>query len=567
MRTQSRAEARVSEALRETTRGPSEPARAFVGCRDRLRSDTIRARMNDPSPASDELPMLLEVGALLGSEIAFEDLLVRLVDEVREHMACDRATIFLVDRARGELFSKVAHLPELPEIRLSLGQGVAGWVAQTGEVVSVPTTHSDARFFAGVDELTGYRTESILAIPMIDRVDEVIGVVQLLNKRGGAFDESDLAKGRRLASEASRLIEATTLYDDLSSRRPTEPAPAPTASSATLMALDFSDPTERRPEALLIQDRFNRIVGESESLREACRRTRKAAASSATVLIRGESGTGKELFARAVHVNSARRDRPFVKVDCAALPETLIENELFGHERGAFTGADQKAKGKFDLADGGTIFLDEIGELPLAVQGKLLRVLQDREFVRVGGQDLVRVDVRVVAATNRDLLKMVGEQRFRADLYYRIRVVELGLPPLAARGARDIARLARHFLTTAARRLGSSAPTLAPETLERLAAYPWPGNVRELENCIESALVVMDGSVILPEHLPLPDRVDLASESRPEGHRGLRTLEEVEREHVLFVLETVQGNQSEAARVLAIGRNTLARKLRSYGIS
>ncbi|MBI2375280.1 MAG: sigma 54-interacting transcriptional regulator [Deltaproteobacteria bacterium] len=506
--------------------------------------------------SSDEPELLVEVGALLGREIAFEDLLVRLVDGIRERMTCDRATIFLVDRARGELFSKVAHLPELPEIRLALGQGVAGWVAETGEIVCVPTTNADARFFSGVDELTGYRTESILALPMIDRLGDVIGVVQLLNKHGSPFGELDVARGSRLAEEAARVLEATTLYDDLSSRRPTEPAPAPPPAA--------DDPSESH----LIQDRFNRIVGESESLREACRRTRKVAASLATVLIRGESGTGKELFARAVHVNSNRRDRPFVKVDCAALPETLIENELFGHERGAFTGADDRAKGKFDLADGGTIFLDELGELPLTVQGKLLRALQDREFLRVGGQEVVKVDARVVAATNRDLLRMVSDGSFRADLYYRIRVVELELPPLRARGERDVFRLARHFLTSAARRHGRPVPGLARETLDRLAAYSWPGNVRELENCMESALVVMDGEVILPEHLPLPDRITAppVAAPAPSGPRpGLRPLADVEREHVLFVLDAVGGNQSEAARVLGIGRNTLARKLRAFG--
>ncbi|MGI5865804.1 MAG: sigma-54 interaction domain-containing protein [Myxococcales bacterium] len=307
----------------------------------------------------------------------------------------------------------------------------------------------------------------------------------------------------------------------------------------------------------------------------------RAAASEATVLIHGESGTGKELFSRAVHVNSPRRDKPFVKVDCAALPTSLIENELFGHEKGAYTSADQRALGKFDLAQGGTIFLDEIGELPLAVRGKLLRVLQDREFERVGGNRTVRVDARVVAATNRDIEKLVAEGRFRADLYYRIKVVELRLPPLRERGADDIVPLVRHFVSAAARRHGREIPSVAPGALERLVEYPWPGNVRELENCIESAVVIMDGPELLPEHLPLPERNRLsegaealeeegagASEAEmpiPAEAAGIRPLAEVEREHILQVLDRVGGNRSLASRLLGIGRNTLARKLRSYG--
>ena len=248
---------------------------------------------------------------------------------------------------------------------------------------------------------------------------------------------------------------------------------------------------------------FNRIIGESEPLKVIYRLIQKAAPTDATVLLRGESGCGKELFARAVHVNGPRRDQPFVKVDCAALPASLIENELFGHEKGAFTGADHRMPGKFEAADGGTVFIDEIGELPLPVQGKLLRVLQDREFERVGGTQTLKVDVRIVAATNRDLVKMVAEGKFREDLYYRIKVVELVLPPLRERGGEDIERLTRHFIAASAKRHRLPLPRLSGAALERLKRYRWPGNVRELENCIESAVVLCEGE-ILEEHLPLP---------------------------------------------------------------
>jgi len=270
-----------------------------------------------------------------------------------------------------------------------------------------------------------------------------------------------------------------------------------------------------------------------------------------------------------------------VKVDCAALPESLIDNELFGHERGAYTGADQKALGKFDAANGGTIFLDELGEMPLAVQGKLLRVLQDREFLRVGGIEPVKTDVRVVAATNRDLERMIAERRFRGDLYFRIKVVEIGLPPLRERGPKDISRLAHHFAAAAAKRHDRPVPTISRAALDRLERYPWPGNVRELENCIESAVVVMDGNQIGATDVPLPDRPPQLH-SKPPSYRGrdasphrapksdrsnrhVLTLEEVERRHVLQVLDSVDGNQTLAAKLLEIGRNTLARKLKRWG--
>jgi Nif-specific regulatory protein len=504
--------------------------------------------------ADPERAMLLAVSSALGREIAIEELLDRLVDHIARVLDADRGTLYLLDRARGELFSRAAHLPELAEIRLQMGQGVAGFVAQTGRIVNVPTTMSEARFCDDVDRLTGYHTRSILAAPLRDRAGDVIGVVQLLNKRSGTFSLADADTLARLAEQAAFAIEATTLYEELGRAE------------------------DRRAEQIPLSARFNRIVGESASLRAACRLTAKAARTSATVLVVGESGTGKELFARAIHVNSPRQNGPLVKVDCAALPETLIENELFGHERGAFTSADARALGKLDAAAGGTLFLDEIAELPLAVQGKLLRVLQDREFVRVGGTEPVAVDVRVVAATNRDLGRLVNEGRFRGDLYFRVKVVEIALPPLRARGEDDIARLARHFAAAAARRHGRAVPRLSAAALARLQAYRWPGNVRELENCMESALVVMEGGVIEPEHLPLPegrDRVTpggASSAPRPSDPRGAPltpeplTLEQMERRHVLSVLERAGGNQSVAAKQLGIGRNTLARKLRRWGV-
>jgi Nif-specific regulatory protein len=527
-----------------------------------------RRRMLTLRMSSEGLSEVLSaVGALAAREIAIDDLLRRLVDRVAAALGAERGTIYLLDRARGELFSRVAQLPELPEIRLRVGQGVAGHVAATGALVRLGRSSRDERFFSGVDARTGYRTESMLAAPLSDRSGAVFGVLQLVHSHADAFADDAVERARQLADEAALILEATTLYEDLTRDR----------GGAREVGADDSP----------LVARINRVLGDSPALREASRLTARVATTEATVLLRGESGTGKELFARAVHVNSRRQAGPFVKIDCAALPSTLIENELFGHERGAYTGADQRAVGKLELARGGTIFLDELGELPLSAQGKLLRALQDRELERVGGTETVKLDVRVVAATNRDLEQMVEAGSFRADLYYRIRVVEVALPPLRERGADDIVRLARHFALTAARRHGRSVPTVSLEAERVLVRHDWPGNVRELENALESAVVVMDGDTIRPEHLALAsrravragvgvvgaapsavtDRVAGAAPTAPpflDPEGRVLTLDALERLQVEAVLARERDNQSEAARVLGIGRNTLARKLRAW---
>jgi Nif-specific regulatory protein len=292
---------------------------------------------------------------------------------------------------------------------------------------------------------------------------------------------------------------------------------------------------------------------------------RKAASTSASVLLRGESGTGKELIARAVHVNSARARGPFVKLDCTTIPATLMENELFGHEKGAFTGADTRAVGRCEAADGGTLFIDEIGELPLALQAKLLRFVQDREFERVGGARTQRADVRVIAATHRDLEEMVGRGELREDLYYRIKVVQIALPALRERGPSDIQRLAAHFLALYRKKHGKPALTLGREAEARLYAHLWPGNIRELEHCIESAVVLCDGSSIEAAQLSLPSGRARKIEDPRDDTYVPRPLADVEREHIVATLRFFGGNRSEAARSLGVGRNTLLRKLKEYG--
>jgi two-component system response regulator HydG len=286
------------------------------------------------------------------------------------------------------------------------------------------------------------------------------------------------------------------------------------------------------------------------------------APSEATVMITGESGTGKELIARAIHANSPRRKGPYIAVNCAALTETLLESELFGHEKGAFTGAERRREGRFLAADKGTIFLDEIGEMPLSMQVKLLRVIQEREIQRVGGDQTLKVDVRIVAATNRDLLAEVEAGRFRQDLYYRLNVVALVLPPLRDR-EEDIPLLAAHFLKRFAETNGKRIKGFTPEAMDRLLKHPWPGNVRELENAVERAVVLALGEYVGERELP--PTLAGGEENRPEGGFANLTLEELERRAILDALEAAGGNKSEAARRLGITRKTLHAKLNRYG--
>ncbi len=329
---------------------------------------------------------------------------------------------------------------------------------------------------------------------------------------------------------------------------------------------------------------FGALVGKSPPMQEVYKTIGRIAGSDVTVLLQGESGTGKEVVARAVHHYSRRAGKPYVAVSCAAIPGTLLEAELFGHERGAFTDAHQRRLGKFELAHGGTIYLDEVGDVPPELQPKFLRVLQERAFERLGGDAPVEVDVRVVAATNRDLAGLLTEGRFREDLYYRLNVVSLTLPPLRER-REDIPFLVDHFLTKYADTLGERL--LAAEALERLLGYGWPGNVRELENVIQHAMVMATGGVILPEHLPIATGPGTATvkpgtleeviqQKLDECVRGLGARESanlydlvltlVERPLFRAVLRETGGNQLRAAALLGINRNTLRKKLRALGI-
>jgi len=334
-------------------------------------------------------------------------------------------------------------------------------------------------------------------------------------------------------------------------------------------------------ENLLLKEEFAqrfgipRIVGESTALLDLVEKVKRVAPTNATVLLQGESGTGKELFARALHELSPRKDGPFVAINCAAIPETLLENELFGHEKGAYTGAGAARMGKMEMADRGTLFLDEIGETSPGTQSKLLRVLEERRFERVGGTATISVDLRIVAATNKDLERAVADRVFREDLYFRLSVVPLRVPPLRERPG-DIPCLVEAFVARYSRDLKrKSPPVVTRQASARLMAYPWPGNIRELQNCVERAMILCDGDAIGPEHLHLPEprretatlgATHAADLSLPLAQVATAAAREAERGHIERAMEIAGGDKARAAEILKVSCKTLGNKLRDLGL-
>ncbi|MBA3821152.1 MAG: sigma-54-dependent Fis family transcriptional regulator [Deltaproteobacteria bacterium] len=507
--------------------------------------------------------LLADLGAMIAGEVELDDLLATFATRVARALGADRATLWLIDGATNEIRSRVATLPELAELRVPPGTGVVGHVAQTGELVNIRDAHGDPRWAEDIAARIGYPVTSMLTAPIMRR-GQIRGVLQVLNKREGVFATRDEEFVRVLAEQIGRALDYTTLRGDDAQR------------------------------GLTLRGRFNHVIGTSPAMAAVYEMIVLAAQTDATVLLHGETGTGKGLLARAIHVNSARRssargETPFVHVDCTTLPAALVESELFGHERGSYTGADSRVIGKVEAADGGTLFLDEIGELPLPLQGKLLRFVQERKFERVGGRETLVADVRIVAATNRDLAAMAAAGQFRSDLYFRLRVVEIEIPPLRARGGEDIVDLAAHFIDQFARRYRKGTLRLADAAKPALMAYPWPGNVRELENTIERAVVLSQQPTISVRDLGLEPRRTtgvIGAVSPSDSMLGMPafasstaiavspadgaitlppdlTLEEAERRYAVAVLEREHNNQSAAARALGISRNKLARLLRS----
>ncbi|MFM7142176.1 MAG: sigma 54-interacting transcriptional regulator [Alphaproteobacteria bacterium] len=518
------------------------------------------------------LRLLYELGVAFFSRTDEATVAEVVVERCREVLDAEGAAVLLVDPEQGDLyFPWVAQAdPEvarkLRDVRVPMGRGIAGAVLRSGRALRVDDVEARSEFYRAVDYETEFRTRNMLAAPLT-APSGPLGVVDVVTSRHGAFDEEDLRFLEALALSIAVAMDNARLHARL------RDAEARLREEVGVLRRDLAG-----------RGRFEDIVGLSVPMEEVFRLMDSAASSPITVLVEGETGTGKELVARGIHRAGPRASGPFVAVNCAALPETLLESELFGHRRGAFTGADRDRRGLFEVASGGTVFLDEVGEMPLAMQAKLLRVLQESEVIPIGDSRPRRVDVRVLSATNRDLRRELAERRFREDLYYRLATFPIRLPALRERRD-DIPALADHFLARAAERHGKAIDAIEPGALDVLVRHDWPGNARELQNEIERAVALASsGERIGPQHLSARLRSGAtvlpppSSPARIEpGVSGLVTAlpdvsqstdlrearEAFEADFIRRVLERNGGNVSRTARALGLSRAMLHKKIRA----
>jgi transcriptional regulator with GAF, ATPase, and Fis domain len=525
--------------------------------------------------------LLHELGNAFAARLGLDELIPYVIARCREALDAEGVSLLLLDQERNELYfpyvsekdSSVAR--RLRGIRFPATSGIAGAVLRSGGAEKVDDAQADPRFYSKVDRRTGATTKSLLAAALTT-TDSRLGVIEAVNHQGGTpFSEADLALLQRLASSIAIAIHNAQRFNEVS------------ASAQELRA----QVGQLRRE-LTRESRFSEIIATSPAMNEVFRLMETAATSSIAVLLTGETGTGKELVARAIHRAGPRADRPFIAVNCAALPEQLLESELFGHRRGAFTGAIDDQLGLFRAAAGGTILLDEIGEMALPMQAKLLRMLQEGEVTPVGDTRPQKVDVRVISATNRDLRTAVTSRSFREDLYYRLAVFPIRIPPLRER-REDIPLLATRFLAHAAERYRKHLPGFEPAVLDLLSRAPWPGNVRELQNEIERAVALAsEEQTIAIERLSqtlreaeisagssgtestaciethrLPPVESLPSQNR---EREALSLEEAcrafEVRYISEALERYNRNVSRTATALSISRVALQKKMKKYAL-
>ncbi len=494
------------------------------------------------NPSLDQLASLLELSHLLTSAVDLDHLLQLILITANRLMCTNTSSLLVVDPATDELVFKVPLGPaseRLKEIRLKPDQGIAGWVVRERRPVLVNDVAKDPRFDGRVDSVTGFQTTSILAVPLQDR-GRILGVIEVLNTtKAKRFEPADLDLLSAFAAHASVALRNAQLVTSIKE--------------------------ENRYLQGVLQGRYRNLIGESPRMREAIALARRVAKAHTTVLLLGESGAGKEILARSIHAWSPRAAKPFVAVNCVALSDHLLESELFGHEKGAFTGAHRQKKGLLEVAHGGTLFLDEIGDMKPELQAKLLRVLQDHEFERVGGTQPIKVDLRIIAATNQDLPAAVRAGKFRKDLYYRLNVVTITLPPLRER-REDVLPLARCFIERFCRDMGRAPMALTPAAAALLEGHDWPGNVRELANVIERAVVLCSDNRIEPgdialgvaavEAPPVESLLDLPFHASIEVHKRALI------QHAIVKA----GSKSKAALALKLHPNYLSRLCRQLGI-
>lgn len=486
------------------------------------------------------LEKILEIAHLWNQTREVVPLLVQMAEAATQLLGADRASIFLWDRPNHLLVGRPALGVEEGELRIPDNRGVVGQVIQTGQPLRVNAATEPEQIDRHVDSKLGYQTKTLLCVPMRGRSGELFGAFELLNRLSGDFTAEDEAALVELAGHAVIALENAQDRESL---------------------LSISRQiTEQAAEGV-------RLIGQSPAVEALRSIIRRVADTDLAVLILGENGTGKEVVAQSIHYLSGRRDKPFVAVNCAAIPDTLAESELFGHEKGAFTDAQEARQGKFELAADGTLFLDEIGDLSLSCQAKLLRVLEEKVLVRVGGSTPIHTDARILAATNQNLADMVRQKRFREDLYFRLNVVTLELPPLRDR-AGDIMLLATHFLDDFAKKARRKMPQFSAAARKRLETHPWPGNVRELRNLMERLA-----------YLSQEDRIeveDLAFILSPRGEAPMvadldqplaEATAQFQVEYIKRAIGRAGGNMSQAASQLGLHRSNLYRKMRQLDMT
>jgi Nif-specific regulatory protein len=500
-------------------------------------------------PKSTEFSLLFEVSQTLDSSLDLREVLGPVLKIIARHKGILRGSLTLLNRDTGEISIEAAYglsARQQRKGRYRIGEGVIGQVFQTGQAAIIPRVSEEPRFLnrtGAIAEAEGGDI-SYISVP-IKLENRVVGALSIdVPYREEASLQDEV---RLLSIVGSMISQAVKLRQKAQEER-----------------RQLIEENLRLTEELKDRFRPSNLIGNSSAMQAVYDLIAQVSGSDATVLIRGESGTGKELVAHAIHYNSRRAGKPFIKVNCAALPESVIESELFGHEKGAFTGAVSARKGRFELADGGTLFLDEVGDLSPGLQIKLLRVLQEREFERVGGASTLKVDVRLIAATNVELEKLIESGRFRQDLYYRLNVFPIRIPPLRERKT-DILQLADFFVEKYGQSNHKRVRRISTPAIDMLMSYHWPGNVRELENCVERAVLLSDDDVIHGHHLPPSLQTAEASGTAFRG-RLKGSLAGMERELILEALKSCRGNMAGAARALGISERIMGLRVRKYGI-
>jgi Nif-specific regulatory protein len=507
------------------------------------------AKTPDPSTTTRDarrLSTLLEISQALSGTLNLKSSMQRVLQILIRHHGVVRGMVTLL--REGELLVEAIEGfdDRARAIIFKVGEGITGQVAQSGKPIVVPRISKEPEFLNRMPRRADFaRTElSFVCVPIIVQRTTVGTLAVDLKFKAERDYESSVKFFGIVSSMIAQALNVQRLVEEERRRL-------------------VDENTHLRQELRERYD-FSNIIGTSGPTRQMYEQVAQVAQTNTTVLIRGESGTGKELIAHAIHYNSLRAKKPFVKVSCAALPDTLIESELFGYEKGAFTGANARKKGRFELAEGGTIFLDEIGDINASTQVKLLRVLQEREFERLGGTESVRVNVRVIAATNKDMEKAIADGTFREDLYYRLNVFTIFVPPLRDRKA-DLLLLADHFLEKFSREHGKVIKRISTPAIDMFMSYHWPGNVRELENAVERSVLVCDGQVIHGHHLP--PSLQTAEGSGTVTRVSLKdAVEGFERDLIQDALKTTRGNRAKAARLLDTTERILNYKVRNLGV-